>query len=182
MAAMNSPKILPSPGDILADRLATLYPAVRLSTGNAFLWSPKEKTVFYAPEKLKTDEGQWSLLHELSHADLNHTTYRNDFELLQLEVAAWERAATLAVELGTTINQNFIEDCLDSYRDWLHQRSTCPTCGSGGLQHDQKTYRCHNCHAVWTVSESRFCRIYRRKVQTGRKEKSSGTSDQTTFS
>lgn len=181
MAAMSSPKTLSSP-DKLLKTVAAAFPGVTLRTGESFLWSPQDMTVFYVSKLLRSKKGQWSLLHEVSHAALGHRDYTNDFQLLQLEVAAWERAVILGTELGIAIDENFIEDCLDSYRDWLHQRSTCPACGNGGLQHDSSTYRCHNCHASWSVSQSRFCRTYRRKLDNPAKEKSPDHDGQTIFS
>lgn len=179
MAAMNSPKILPS--KVFLDSIKPLIRDVTLSQGSVFYWSPKDRTIAYNPSKLETASGQWSLLHELSHAELEHTTYKTDFELLRLEVAAWERAKELAEQVKLTIDNDYIQDCLDTYRDWLHQRSTCPTCGSVGLQHSAREYRCHNCLSVWTVSESRFCRAYRRKVHTANKKSSGSSKNQTTF-
>lgn len=157
------------------NRNATLEPA------KSFYWSPSNHTVYYAPDELTTPDGQWKLLHELAHARLNHQTYKTDFELLQLEVAAWQEAAAMAQRLDQQIDRNYIEDCLDTYRDWLHQRSTCPTCGSVGLQHTPKEYRCHNCLSIWHVSESRFCRPYRRKISGIQKKQPDSTKNQTTF-
>ncbi len=181
MAVLNSPKTSYNP-ETLLKKLAAEYPDVILKPGKVFLWSPKQHVVSYIPDQLTSDKGSWSLLHEVSHAILGHRDYRNDFELLQLEVAAWEEALAVGERLSIKIDQNFIEDCLDTYRDWLHQRSTCPTCGSSGLQHDPKTYRCHNCLTIWHVSQSRFCRPYRKKLHTSvTKEKSPDQNDQTIF-
>jgi hypothetical protein len=173
---MSSPKILPT-HKILED-VRPLLKSVTLLSGDTFLWSPKDKTVVYDFTKLVEDTGQWSLLHEIAHATLGHQTYESDFELLQLEVAAWEEAKQSGAKLHIDIDDNYIEDCLDTYRDWLHQRSTCPTCGSVGLQHDPREYRCHNCLSTWHVSTSRFCRPYRMKKTL---KKSPDHTDQTTF-
>lgn len=104
----------------------------------------------------------WSLLHETGHALLDHTSYKADFELLRLEVEAWERAKLLAADLDVAIDEDHIQDCLDTYRDWLFKRSICPQCNTKCLQQgDFVHYRCFNCHTVWRVSSSRFCRAYR---------------------
>lgn len=104
----------------------------------------------------------WSLLHETGHALLGHTSYVADIELLKLEVAAWDRAKQLAKELGTSIDENHIQDCLDTYRDWLDKRSICPNCGTKSIQTDKGSkYRCFNCHTTWRVSNNRFGRAYR---------------------
>lgn len=176
---MSSPKTLPTP-KILKD-IEPLLNNVTLLAGDTFLWSPKDRTVVYAETKLTDKTGKWSLLHEIAHASLEHQIYESDFELLQLEVAAWKEAKRLAVSIKLDIDDNYIEDCLDTYRDWLHQRSTCPTCGSIGLQHDPSEYRCHNCLGIWRVSASRFCRPYRMKQTDNVTKKSPDPTDQTTF-
>ena len=179
MAALSLPKTLPKAGSLLIDRISGLVPGVAIEAGGVFLWSPENNKVLFNESKIGTKHGQWSLLHEISHAALNHRSYKNDFELLQFEVAAWRNAKEVARTLDITIDQNFIEDCLDTYRDWLHQRSTCPTCGNGGLQHDMQSYRCHNCLSAWHVSQSRFCRPYRKKQVTSKT--SSDSKSQTMF-
>lgn len=176
---MSSPKTLPT-SKLLKD-VQPLLNNVTLLAGETFLWSPKDKTVVYSPLKLAEQTGQWSLLHEIAHATLGHHTYDSDFELLQLEVAAWKEAKQLASSLQIEVDDNYIEDCLDTYRDWLHQRSTCPTCGSVGLQHGPREYRCHNCLSVWHVSSSRFCRPYRMKQIKKSTRSSSDHPGQTTF-
>jgi hypothetical protein len=110
--------------------------------------------------------GTWSLLHETGHGLLVHADYQSDLELLHMEVAAWEKAKELGQAFGVQIDPNHIEDCLDTYRDWLHRRSTCPTCGSVSLQHNSTEYHCHNCNAMWQVSSSRFCRPYRQLIRS----------------
>ncbi len=107
----------------------------------------------------------WSLLHETGHALLGHHSYKADFELLKLELAAWERARQIGQEVDVDIDENHIQDCLDTYRDWLYKRSICPSCGTKCLQQDDFThYSCFNCRAVWRVSASRFARSYRRQL------------------
>ncbi len=109
-----------------------------------------------------TDE--WSILHELAHAKLNHNNYYSDFELVKLELDAWQEAKEIAKNYGIKIDSEHIEDCLDTYRDWLHQRATCPTCQTVSTQRDPNTYQCFNCRTSWHVSNSRFCRPYRKVV------------------
>ena len=136
---------------------------IKFKAGRRFLWSPENGVVSYIAPELRTEQGIWTLLHETGHAQLAHKTYKTDFELLSLEVAAWQQAKLLGKELKITINEDHVQDCLDTYRDWLHKRSTCPTCGTVGLQHTPSEYRCHNCLTNWQVTASRFCRAYRRK-------------------
>lgn len=147
---------------LLAD-IKRRFPELRFTPGAQFYWSPETKEVFYkADNETEGASSTWSLLHETGHALLEHQSYRADFELIRLEVAAWEKARELARELGVTIDENHIQDCLDTYRDWLYKRSICPTCTTKCLQqNDFAHYRCFNCHSVWRVTPSRFCRAYR---------------------
>lgn len=141
--------------------LQARYPALKFVASMRFCWSPETQEIFY--DKNRSDESaQWSLLHETGHALLNHQTYLADYELLRMEMAAWSKARQLAAELGLTINEDHIQDCLDTYRDWLYKRSICPHCGTKALQqNDYAHYHCFNCHTVWHVTPSRFCRAYR---------------------
>ncbi|RTK94480.1 hypothetical protein EKI60_03795 [Candidatus Saccharibacteria bacterium] len=147
----------------LLTTLAKDFPNIAMVSSDSFYWSPRKKTVFYIDEKLSDTVGEWSLLHEIGHALLEHQTYQTDFNLLQLEVMAWDKAQELAKKYKVVIDPDHIQDCLDTYRDWLYQRSTCPTCTSCSLQIDSSTYRCFNCNTEWRVSRSRKCRTYRKK-------------------
>lgn len=161
MAASSSSKIMKS----LLKSLRQDYPDIQFIEGNSFYWSPRDKSVTYASLSTQPDIAKWSLLHEVSHGILGHTDYQSDFELTQLEVAAWQQARKLGKKYGVTIDPEHIQDCLDTYRDWLHRRSTCPTCSLVSIQTDPHTYRCLNCKAVWRVSNSRFCRPYRKRLK-----------------
>ncbi len=161
----------------LINRLQELLPEISFVAGDSFYWSPKTKLVTFISEDSETND--WALLHEAAHAQLDHQSYDSDFELLQLEVAAWDKARILGNQFDVTIDENHIQDCLDTYRDWLHQRSTCPSCSSVSFQASPREYRCHNCHTTWQVSNSRFCRPYR--LRTFDKNKKSPEKTQTTF-
>ena len=150
----------------LLKQLRRDYTNIVFTPGKQFCWSPKNQEVIY----VKTDKGvgsaPWSLLHELGHALLEHTNYDSDLELITLESKAWEKAKEIGKNYGYEINENHIEDCMDTYRDWLHQRSACPRCGTRSLQQDNTHYKCFNCGQTWAVSTSRFCRPYRMTKQT----------------
>ncbi len=142
-------------------RLNALYPELKFKASKQFYWSPETSEICYSAAADDT-EAIWSLLHETGHALLGHTSYTADVELLRLEVAAWEKARELAETLDVKLDENHIQDCLDTYRDWLYKRSICPTCHTKCLQQDDRVnYRCFNCHTLWQVSSSRFCRAYR---------------------
>jgi hypothetical protein len=143
-------------------RLKTTFQDITFEPGDTFFWSPKNQKITYDAGAPPTDQhATWALLHETAHALLGHKKYQYDVDLLLLEVEAWQRAKGLAESFGITIEEDHIQDCLDTYRDWLHQRATCPRCSTVSLQIPRQDYRCHNCAATWTVSSSRFCRPYR---------------------
>jgi hypothetical protein len=146
----------------LLGRLKTDYPRVDFIAGTTFCWSPTERQVIYKANA-KGVAAIYSLLHEVGHALLDHKRYTHDFELLEIEVAAWEQAKTIAGNYTTVIDEDHIQNCLDTYRDWLYRRSICPSCTTKTLQLDDKpAYVCFNCHATWRVAPSRFCRPYRK--------------------
>lgn len=139
------------------------YPGLVFKADAHFCWSPKTGEVLYEESRLGSEAGTWALLHEVGHALLDHSTYESDLELIQLEAAAWEKAKEISPNYRIVIDEDHVQDCLDTYRDWLHGRSACPTCNTRSLQQDSRNYRCFNCGQTWTVSSSRFCRPYRRK-------------------
>ena len=148
------------------NQLRNRFPDLHFCEGSAFVWSPETQEVIYKTNALN-ESATWSLLHETSHALLNHTAYGTDFELLKLEVLAWEKAKILAAELELEISDDHIQDCLDTYRDWINARSICPQCNIKSIQQaDLRHYRCFNCHKLWRVSTSRFCRAYRATKHT----------------
>ena len=78
-----------------------------------------------------------------------------------MERQAWDKAIDLADTYDAHIDDSIIETTLDSYRDWLHARSTCPTCSATGLQVKNRTYNCPVCHGQWRVNEARICALRR---------------------
>jgi hypothetical protein len=148
----------------LLKQLAARFPALTYSVGKQFCWSPETQEIFYRADAVDSKD-TWSLLHETGHAVLGHRAYQADFELLQMEIAAWEQARSLSLDFGINIDEDHIQDCLDTYRDWLHQRSVCPNCSAQSMQEaDYVHYRCYNCHTVWRVSANRFARTYRKTL------------------
>lgn len=164
------------------DKLKTIGLDITFKSDASFYWSPRTRTIHYNHNALTHKEGLWSLLHETAHASLNHKHYHSDLELLQMEAEAWERAQTLAQSFGLCIDDSHIQDCLDTYRDWLHQRSTCPRCGVVCFQTSASEYTCHNCVHTWSVSTSRFCRPYRLSSNFKPTEKAVEKLSPTTFS
>lgn len=147
----------------LTKPLSAAYPDIKFTEADTFYWAPEKSTVFYAP-RTNNKEAHWSLLHELAHAVLGHTDYTTDLELLLLEAEAWEYAKELEQKHSSgwqPIDNEHVQDCLDTYRDWLHARSMCPRCDQVGLQQNKLMYICINCRQNWKTSSARFKRPYR---------------------
>lgn len=85
------------------------------------------------------------LLHEVGHAILRHKDFRTDVERLKMERAAWEQARILCGRYHIYYDEDLVEVALDSYRDWLHQKSTCSACGLTRYQGRDGEYHCPGC-------------------------------------
>jgi hypothetical protein len=155
----------------LVKKLRLDFPQFTFTAAEKAYWSPETHQVYYESRP----DGQisiWSLLHELGHAILDHKSYSTDVDLLQKEVAAWSQATIIATSFKIRINEDYVQNCLETYRNWLYKRSTCPECGAHGIQNESRLYYCLNCKAQWNVSRSRFCRPYRGKAGKLRTKKS----------
>lgn len=142
----------------LTHKLKTTYTDYSFVVAEQFSWSPSTRTIFYNP---KASHASLLLLHELSHARLGHQEYRRDVELIAMETAAWEEAKKLTDEFNVRLDENAVQDHLDTYRDWLHARSTCPDCSANGYQTDKNHYECPACTHTWKVNEARLCALRR---------------------
>ena len=142
----------------LIQQLVKEHPALTFTASDEFRWSPTEHTVFYDPS-----DGQASalVLHELSHALLKHLDYSSDVALLAMEAAAWDESLKLAPKYKVVIDQSIIDENLDTYRDWLHARSTCPACTATGYQIRSDAYSCPASFHDWRVNEARSCQLRR---------------------
>lgn len=123
-----------------------------------FSWNHSTKVISFNPTEQDADK---YLLHEFGHALLNHQSYTRDVELLKMERDAWREALIISELLGIVIDQEFVDEAIDSYRDWLHARSLCPNCNTTGIQTDERSYRCLSCSNTWTVNEARSCALRR---------------------
>lgn len=136
------------------------FPGYSFVLRDKFYWSSTENTIFY--RQVKNTDDISLLLHELAHAELGHTDFAYDIELIKIETGAWNYAKNnLATKYEIEINEDCMEDSLDSYRFWLHKRSQCPECLQNGLQTNQNAYSCINCRHSWRVNNSRLCRLRR---------------------
>ena len=150
----------PSTTSLIA-KLTCDFPAITFTSGDIFRWSPGEHTIYYAHP---TDAA--SLLHEVAHMALGHAEYVFDIELLQMERDAWAHTInTLAPHYGIPLQEEQIDALLDTYRDWLHDRSLCPTCKATGIQTAIRRYNCLTCHTSWKVNEARTCSLRRYKLK-----------------
>lgn len=151
---------MPSTSSLLKNLKKDL-PAITFAPGDTFRWSPQEQAIYFANT---TDAA--ALLHEVAHAALGHAKYAQDIELLQMERDAWHYTlTTLSQKYQVAINAEDIENMLDTYRDWLHDRSRCPSCEATGVQIEANRYSCLACHNSWRVNEARSCALRRYKIK-----------------
>ncbi len=163
-------------------QLQEAYPDLSFQQDSRFYWNPQDNIICYVPGDTST-EAIWSLLHELAHGLLQHKNYQTDLELLFMEAEAWEHAKILQHKhaSGQPIDEEHIQDCLDTYRDWLYSRSVCPKCDQVGIQKQKHEYQCINCVRAWRVSEKRFTRPYRLCVSPKLKTSPGGKGQQMKF-
>ncbi len=147
----------------LLEKLKKDHPKIAFQPSNTFCWSPSKKTIYYA--NLKSEYQKALLLHELSHALLGHEDFDQDISLLHHEISAWEFAQkTLSKHYGVSINDEDADAALDSYRDWLSERSKCPNCNSNAPQTKTGPYKCLICGCQWRANDARLCQLRRYKL------------------
>lgn len=144
----------------LLKKLRKDHPSLTFEAGEEFRWAPSSRKVYFA----KGVDDPVTLLHETAHGILGHTDYRGDVELLHIERQAWNEAIELGKSYGVDISEELIEDALDTYRNWLHERSLCPNCHQNGVQQTRNTYICLVCNQRWKVNDARHCGLRRQKL------------------
>jgi len=125
----------------LLETLKNRYPDYKFCSSKRFSFRPP-RTILFNPDDPNFNS---LLLHELGHATLNHHDFKTDITRLKMERAAWDQAIKIATELDITIDDALIEEELDSYRNWLHQRSKCKKCGLTCYQTPDGVYHCPHC-------------------------------------
>lgn len=132
--------------------LQSEYPDFSWQLGARFKYRP-EKTIIID----QNSPAPWPYfalltLHELGHALSKHKDYKTDVERLRIESEAWQRAKRLISEhknwqktYQLAYDEDFAESELDSYRDWLHQKSKCKNCGLTRYQTLDGKYHCPQC-------------------------------------
>ncbi|HJM04353.1 MAG TPA: hypothetical protein QF549_01785 [Candidatus Saccharimonadaceae bacterium] len=146
------------PSTPLLARLTADFPSITFQPSAEFFWSPVQSTVHFNQADPLCDS---LLLHELAHGVLGHQEYSRDVELIALETAAWDKAKELAPTYEISIDEDAVQDHLDTYRDWLHARSSCPSCNATGLQGTKQTYRCVACGHEWRANTAQICALRR---------------------
>ena len=146
----------------LLERIQADFADIGFVAGERFEWQPAKRTVIYDRDDPFFDA---HLLHELGHAVLGHADYDRDIDLITMERDAWQHARLeLSPRYGVAIPSDILHYDMDTYRDWLHARSTCPACSSNGIQIKQRQYKCVTCRNVWKVNEARSCQLRRYKL------------------
>lgn len=149
----------------LLKKLKTTYPQFTFQIGEQFQWDATARAITY-PETIEDSGWEAQILHEVAHALLNHHRYNRDIELIAIERDAWRYARShLADVFEVTIDTPTVETALDSYRDWLHERSLCPQCTASGIETAKHTYTCVACRHQWRVNEARLCGLKRFSIK-----------------
>lgn len=144
----------------LLSRLRADYPDIMFVVGDDFKWSNARREL-----TIMENESPLYILHELSHALLKHTDFELDIQLLKQEREAWDFArSTLVPKYAVRSDESLVEESLDTYRQWMHARSICPSCGLSCLQTKTSTYVCVNCRCSWRPNDARRCALRRYKL------------------
>ncbi len=132
----------------LLRRLEADYLELEFRAGRRFKYRPT-RTIYYEQlcvnTELEQNEYILQLLHEVGHALAGHRDYITDVERVKMEREAWERARELCEKYSLSYDEEFVESEMDTYRDWLHQRSLCKSCGLTRYQLETGEYRCPRC-------------------------------------
>jgi hypothetical protein len=127
--------------DNLLERLKVDYPDFCFRKGKKFAFHPP-KTILVGPEE---SSDSLLLMHELGHAVSGHRDFRTDAGRLKMEREAWEAARNLCLKYDVDYDESVVERELDTYRDWLDQKSRCPSCGLTRFQTPDGEYHCPRC-------------------------------------
>lgn len=155
MAKKNLPKL---------DQIKSDFPTIKFIESDSFYWSARDGCVYFNNTAIKRADGLSQLLHEIGHALKDHQKFTSGIQLLKMEAEAWSQARQLAAKYDLTIDEDHIDDCLNSYRDWLHARSLCPACQALGVETDDNKYNCLNCGQKWSTPVDQRTRCYRKKI------------------
>ncbi|MDO4753316.1 MAG: hypothetical protein Q4A36_03755 [Candidatus Saccharibacteria bacterium] len=124
-------------------RLKSDYPKLHFRSGKKFAFRPPKTIIFPVGDGGNSDS--LLILHEMGHALSHHRVFKTEIGRLKMEVEAWEKARELAYIYKIPIDEELIEGELDTYRDWLHQKSRCPNCGLTRFQTPDGVFKCPKC-------------------------------------
>ena len=135
------PKNLSDDDQKIIKKIVQSFPQFNFQMGKRFTFRPP-RTIILGPL-----ESHYSLLfcHELGHVLADKYHFSTDVERLKIERLAWEKAKELCTHFKIPYDEDFIEEQLDSYRDWLHSKSKCPKCGLTRYQTKNGQYHCPHC-------------------------------------
>lgn len=123
------------------ERVLNDYSDLTIRMGHKFAFRPP-RMVMVGPYE---PSFRLLFLHEVGHAVSGHRDFVTDVERLKIEVEAWSEARKLADTYGVEVDESLIQSELDTYRDWLHQKSRCPKCGLTRFQTPDSVYHCPLC-------------------------------------
>lgn len=141
------------------------YPQQQFLPAGYFAYDASENIVNYDPERIKDNMGKLALLHEVAHSLLGHFHYLFDFELYSMEMDAWNMTRDLAQQHHVQTNEAYIQQCMDSYDNWITERGTCPGCYEFNIQSIPGEFRCYRCKTRWEVNEGVQSSIKKRIIQ-----------------
>jgi hypothetical protein len=142
----------------LLNQLRADHPGITFAPAEDFKWSMANQTISF----VLRDGEELFLLHELAHALLGHGDFQFDIELLARERAAWTLTEQdLAPRYEIEFSPTLADDALETYRQWLYERSVCPRCSQTGLQTKTSTYECINCRCSWRPNDARITALRR---------------------
>lgn len=132
--------------DEFIEQVSKDFPQFKIREGKRFKYRFPGLIQYERPEgnKMNTEFGL-QVLHEVGHAILEHKNFKTDPERLKMERAAWEEARKLCERYNIIYDEELVEMKMDTYRDWLHQRSKCKKCGLTRYQTKDGEYHCPNC-------------------------------------
>lgn len=137
----------------LIKKLAKDYPELEITEGERFRFSPPNHLYYDSAE---ADHPELLLLHELGHYLTGEIDYTTDIELLEIEAKAWAQARKLCNKYNQKYDEDFAEDHLDSYRNYLHYASLCKSCQLAGYQDKSGNYHCPLCGSTWRHQSPEF--------------------------
>ena len=137
----SSDGLIPSSWAVFLEQLRRDFPDYRFISGRKFAFRPPRTIVYIASEEYS----KLLILHEVGHALSGHRFFGTDVERIKMEVEAWEKAKELAMIYEVDVDDDLIQEELDTYRDWLHKKSRCPECGLTRFQTPDGVYHCPVC-------------------------------------